>query len=362
MLNMAGSPQHMRGFNDRLPHHHEFFSVPRDSENKTRTNMNTTVLNTSPGSLTIFSESMNSTTTLNYLLTRTFHQHLHCRSPLMKCPPAKRLLSQRRYQESLFAVFDKNRVETRHSPFHLVDALDPSSHLKIPKPSICVMSQSRPPRPPAAKRPAPVDPCMRTIGCAIGEDSFGSNEELWQLFVRVGLLPSTPLCKHCQQPLATEAARKKLHFSLMCWRCRQATNIIATTPLFQVSNFRKFLAALEGWCNDDKSSSIISKLRITKRTWRSYQQIFNYVVWETLRRARTTNELVLGGDGVVVEVDECHLHGRKYNRGRPLATSALWVVGVIERDNNGQRRSAFLLTRRRVANVLVPFIREHVAP
>ena len=224
------------------------------------------------------------------------------------------------------------------------------------------MSQSRHARAPPAKRPVPIDPCMRTIGCSIGRDSFGSNEELWQLFVRVGLFSAVPLCKHCQQPLDIEAARKRLHFSLMCWRCRQATNIITNTPLFQVSNIRKFLAALEGWCNDDKASSIISKLGITKRTWRSYKQIFNNVVWETLRRAKASNDLVLGRDGVVVEVDECHLHGRKYNRGRPLATSALWVVGIIERDNNGPRRSAFLLTRQRGGDVLVPFIREHVAP
>ena len=257
-----------------------------------------------------------------------------------------------------------SKIESTHPVafFSRDDALDLWATIRGHKPFICVMSQSRPERAPPAKRPAPIDPSMRRIGCAIGQDSFGSNEELWQLFVRVGLFPAVPHCKHCGNALDTEAVLKRLHFSLMCWRCRQATNIMKDTPLFHVSNVRKFLAALEGWCNDDKASSIIAKLGITKRTWRSYKQIFNNVVSETLRRAKPSNDLVLGGDGVVVEVDECHLHGRKFNHGRPLATSSLWVVGVIECDNNGPRRSAFLLTRRRGADVLVPFIREHVAP
>ena len=48
-------------------------------------------------------------------------------------------------------------------------------------------------------------------------------------------------------------------------------------------------------------------------------------------------------------------------QGTPPATAALWVVGLIEWDATGQRKSAFLLTRRRSADVLVPFIRQHVA-
>ena len=223
------------------------------------------------------------------------------------------------------------------------------------------MSQSRPAREPPAKRPPPFDPLPRSIGSVVGSDSFGTDPELWRTLVRVGLIPETPRCKTCHRELPFERAMSKLHFSLFCSRCRDTTNVLQDTPLFEVKFIRKFLAALQGWCNNDKASSIMASTKIAKTTWARYKTIMENVVYNTLRRARENNELILGGPGVIVEVDECRLHKRKYNRGSPLATGKLWVVGLIERDATGPRRSAFLLTRRRGADVLVPFIREHVA-
>ena len=212
------------------------------------------------------------------------------------------------------------------------------------------------------KRPPPFDPLPRNIGSVVGSDSFGSNQQIWQLFVRVGLIPALPVCHNCHRFLTMESSRKKLHSSLFCSRCRVATNVLANTPLFEVKRIRKFLATLQGLCNNDKACSIRASTRIAKTTWARYKTIFENVVFNTLRRARMANELILGGPGVIVEVDECHLHKRKFNRGQPLATGALWAVGLIERNATGQRKSAFLLTRCRRADVLVPFIREHVAP
>ena len=141
-----------------------------------------------------------------------------------------------------------------------------------------------------------------------------------------------------------------------------ATNVLANTPLFEVKCIRKFLATLQGLCNNDKACSIRASTRIAKTTWARYKTIFENVVFNTLRRARMENELILGGPGVIVEVDECHFHKRKFNRGQPLATGALWAVGLGKKNATGTRKSAFLLTRCRGADVLLPFIREHVAP
>ena len=38
----------------------------------------------------------------------------------------------------------------------------------------------------------------------------------------------------------------KLHFALFCSRCRDTTNVMQDTPLFEVKFIRKFLAALQG--------------------------------------------------------------------------------------------------------------------
>ena len=222
------------------------------------------------------------------------------------------------------------------------------------------------PRPPPeglpGKRPAPVVPRPRTIGCVVGSDSYGSNEEIWQDFVNAGLIPEDPRCPICNRPLPTESARRDLHFSLRCRPCDETVNVIASSHLWDVRNIRKFLATLEGWCNGNTACSIQAMAGITKRTWFHYRDIFFNVVEATLRRAREDGNLMLGGPGVIVEVDECHLHKRKYNRGNVLASEAIWVVGLIERRNDGERRSAFMLTVRRNADVLIPFIQANVLP
>ena len=66
------------------------------------------------------------------------------------------------------------------------------------------------------KRPAPVVPRPRTIGCVVGSDSYRSNEQIWQDFVDAGLIPEDPRCPICNGPLPTETARRDLHFSLRC--------------------------------------------------------------------------------------------------------------------------------------------------
>ena len=201
----------------------------------------------------------------------------------------------------------------------------------------------------------------RTIGHVVGRDSYGSNRDIWNLLVRSGVVPATPTCAVCHRHLDAERSKDKLHFSLMCWSCRKATNVLGDTLLHNVRAFRKFLYALEGWCNGDKVCSIQASGRITKAMWRRYTHIFNTVVSMTLDKENERSDGKIGGPGVVVEVDECHLHERKYHRGAALVTSAVWVVGVIERGAAG-RRSAFLITERRGSDVLVPFIKQHVAP
>ena len=75
---------------------------------------------------------------------------------------------------------------------------------------------------------------------------LSSHEQIWILFVRVGLVPEAPVCKRCSRPLNVEKSMAKLHFSVMCWKCKKATDLMAETPLFEVKQYRKFLAVLQG--------------------------------------------------------------------------------------------------------------------
>jgi hypothetical protein len=41
---------------------------------------------------------------------------------------------------------------------------------------------------------------------------------------------------------------------------------------------------------------------------------------------------LIGGDGMILEVDECLLHKRKYYRGRILKSENIWVFGARCRE------------------------------
>ena len=136
------------------------------------------------------------------------------------------------------------------------------------------MSQSRPARDPPAKRPPPVDPPKRSIGRILTETSFGTNEEIWDIFVRVGLIPAQPTCPKGHGPLRFAKEREMLHFSLLCSRCRKRYNVKAGTHLQSVNDIRLFLATLQGWCYGDMACSIKGRLDLSRDAWINYKTIF----------------------------------------------------------------------------------------
>lgn len=66
----------------------------------------------------------------------------------------------------------------------------------------------------------------------------------------------------------------------------------------------------------------------------------------------------IGGEGIVVEVDECKLGKRKYNRGHRV--EGVWVLGGVERT---QERKVFLMAvADRSADTLLGVLSRHVKP
>ena len=69
-------------------------------------------------------------------------------------------------------------------------------------------------------------------------------------------------------------------------------------------------------------------------------------------------DLVIGGPGIIVEVDETKIGKRKYNRGHRV--EGIWVVVGIERTES--RRVFCIPVPDRSAETLADIIRAHVAP
>jgi transposase-like protein len=69
------------------------------------------------------------------------------------------------------------------------------------------------------------------------------------------------------------------------------------------------------------------------------------------------NKTQIGGNGIIVEIDEAKFGRRKYNRGRLI--TGQWVFGGVER----QTKKMFVIpVPSRKAEVLLPLIKDHIAP
>ena len=202
------------------------------------------------------------------------------------------------------------------------------------------------------------------LGSVVSKTSFGTNEEIWDKLVALGFIPEHPRCQHCNNDLTVTDNRRDLHPSVQCDNsaCKKYTNLVGGSQLSGVRDIRKFFTAAISWATGGKVKTLLAETGMTKRTWARYRQKFQNVVDLALKKADERGELKLGGPDKVVEADECKLFSAKYHRGHPPAAKDIWVVGLIERDRdeNGHRRSAFMLTDKRPASVLVPFIEKWV--
>ena len=201
-----------------------------------------------------------------------------------------------------------------------------------------------------------------TLGRSISDTSFGTNEEIFDLLVHLGFFPRKPSCKFCGHALNTDAGRKLLHFSFQCTRCGKSTYVLEASQLSGVESIRLFFRVTVTFVTGGKVSELKAETHIQHRTWAKYRDRLQNVIDLTIERMEASGDLMLGGPRIVVEIDECHLFTPKYHRGNPPSGSALWVVGIIERDNPEGRRCIFLLTENRSAKVLEPFIKKWVRP
>lgn len=96
---------------------------------------------------------------------------------------------------------------------------------------------------------------------------------------------------------------------------------------------------------------------------------YYHYLQEVMEQDLLNNPMMVGGSGVIVEIDECKLGKRKYNRGHRV--EGAWVVGGVERkayqDANGNEcyRTGQAFMQRvttRDANTLKDVITRHVLP
>ena len=84
------------------------------------------------------------------------------------------------------------------------------------------------------------------------------------------------------------------------------------------------------WLNKLPATSIISMSGVSSATVTQFNQYSRQLVADSLE----PEDCMIGGEGVIVELDESKLGKRKYHRGH--AVEGVWVLGGIERTQEGK--------------------------
>lgn len=106
------------------------------------------------------------------------------------------------------------------------------------------------------------------------------------------------------------------------------------------------------WLTSASTSTAIMHLGHSSRTICSYYYYFRELVSGSLDE----EDCMVGGEGIVVDIDECKLGKRKFNRGHQV--EGVCIVGGVERT--AERRLFLVPVQNRSAEVLLDIIAPHV--
>ncbi|CEF61635.1 Transposase, ISXO2-like domain-containing protein [Strongyloides ratti] len=160
-------------------------------------------------------------------------------------------------------------------------------------------------------------------------------------------------CPACGNP--TSFQRAKILFKCTKRRCRKVVS--AKNGMFfggQRLPFGEILHMDYLLLCKTLVTSIKSQCEISSTTVCSFLSYFRQLVADAL----TTEECVIGGEGIIVEIDETKMGKRKYNRGHSV--DGVWVVNGVEKTEKG--RVFAVSAEKRDSDTLLDVIKKHVKP
>lgn len=145
--------------------------------------------------------------------------------------------------------------------------------------------------------------------------------------------------------------------NMVCkWKnCGKKHSILANTFFERTKGtFKTKLNILELLLNNISLKNIALLLNV------NYRQVKRYVRDIRLYVKKNFNQynILLGGEGMVVEMDESKFGRCKYNKGRPV--EGVWVVGAVERSP--QRKIVLIPVRHRDGRTHETIVQKYIRP
>lgn len=143
------------------------------------------------------------------------------------------------------------------------------------------------------------------------------------------------------------------------WRCsKEGHNIrrsVRKGTWFSNSHLKiaDILLFTHFWVSECSAKYICENLSISSNTYSDWASFCR----EVCLKSNFSDITMLGGEGVIVEIDESKFGKRKYNRGREV--KGKWVFGAIERES---KKCSFRVVERRDQETLLPIIQQWIRP
>lgn len=178
-------------------------------------------------------------------------------------------------------------------------------------------------------------------------------EKCVQYLVEEGVIASVIQCDSCGREVLCNNKRKT--YRCQNRNCRREVTMLKGT-FFAQSKLpcRKIMQIAYFWLNKVPATSIVAMTGCSSATVTSFAGHLRELVADSL----TEEDCVVGGPGVVVEIDETKLGKRKYERGHRV--EGVWVLGGVERTEVGRVFVATIADRS--AATLIGVIHRHVLP
>jgi hypothetical protein len=116
----------------------------------------------------------------------------------------------------------------------------------------------------------------------------------------------------------------------------------------------KILRLAWHWIFRTPASSLPAMMSCSSKTVAKYNKHFCQLIEQSISLIDTK----IGGDGVLVEIDECKMGRRKYHRGHRV--EGVWVLGGVERHNT--ENVFFVSVPDRTSETLVKHISDYALP
>ena len=160
---------------------------------------------------------------------------------------------------------------------------------------------------------------------------FGTNEKVIDFFIKNDLIYKYFKCEKCDY--STSLTLKKGHYKFRCCRsdCRCEKSAFYGTILFNSKvDYTRIMLCAYLWLNKLPLTKIYETSGLNHITGADYISLFKEIILSTLESEYN----IIGGDGIVVEIDETKISKKTTNK------EDIWIFGGIERT---QEKKIFLI-------------------